>query len=128
MAYPSASSQKMINDMVNDMINVSLVTYIDDILTYSSTKQEYLRLINEILSHLQTLDLGVSIHKYESHKSKIEFLGNMISDTGINMAQDKVQMVLEWERPKSQKEVQAFMRFPNCYRRFIKDFQSWQSL
>jgi hypothetical protein len=38
------------------------------------------------------------------------------------MAQDKVQTVLEWERPKSQKEVQDFMTFANFYRRFIKDF------
>jgi hypothetical protein len=46
----------------------------------------------------------------------------MISDTGINMAQDKVQTGLEWECPKSQKEVQTFMGFANFYRHFIKDF------
>jgi hypothetical protein len=46
----------------------------------------------------------------------------MISDMGINMAQDKVQTVLEWEYPKSQKEVQAFMGFANVYSRFITDF------
>jgi hypothetical protein len=52
--------------------------------------------------------------------SEIEFLGYMRSDTDINMAQDKVQMVSEWESPKSQKEVQVFMGFVNFYRRFIK--------
>jgi hypothetical protein len=31
-------------------------------------------------------------------------------------------MVLEWERPKSQKEIQAIMGFVNFYRCFIKDF------
>jgi hypothetical protein len=46
----------------------------------------------------------------------------MISNTGINMAQDKVQTILEWERLKSQKEVQAFMGFVNFYYHFIKDF------
>jgi hypothetical protein len=44
----------------------------------------------------------------------------MISDMGIDMAQDKVQTVLEWEWPKSQKEVHAYMGFENCYRCFIK--------
>jgi hypothetical protein len=46
----------------------------------------------------------------------------MISDTGINMAQDKVQTVLEWKSPKSQEGVQAFMGVANFYRSFIKNF------
>jgi hypothetical protein len=51
----------------------------------------------------------------------IEFLGYMISDMGINITQDKVQTVLEWECPKSQKEVQALMGFGNFYPCIIKD-------
>jgi hypothetical protein len=66
--------------------------------------------------------LSSIMDKCEFHKSEIEFLGYMISDMGINMAQDKVQTILEWERPKSHKEVQAFMGFTNFYRYFIKDF------
>jgi hypothetical protein len=38
------------------------------------------------------------------------------------MDRDKVQRVLEWERPKSQKEVQALIVFVNCYRRIINNF------
>jgi hypothetical protein len=49
-------------------------------------------------------------------------MGYMISDTGINMAQDKVQTVLEWEYPKSHKEVQAFMGLANFDHHFIKEF------
>jgi hypothetical protein len=46
----------------------------------------------------------------------------MISDMGINIAQDKVQTVLVWEHPNSQKEVHAFIGFTKFYHRFIKDF------
>jgi hypothetical protein len=46
----------------------------------------------------------------------------MISNKGINMAQDKVQTILKWEHPTSQKEVQAFMGFANFYQLFIREF------
>jgi hypothetical protein len=64
------------------------------------------------------------IDKWELYKSEIKFLSYIISDTGINIAQDKVQSVLEWEHSKSQKEVQALIGFANFYRHFIKDFST----
>ena len=60
--------------------------------------------------------------KCEFHTKTIEFLGYILSEKGISMAQDKIQSVLEWETPKSVKDVQSFIRFANFYRRFIKDF------
>jgi hypothetical protein len=45
----------------------------------------------------------------------------MISDIVINMAQDKVQALLDWWPPKSQNEVQAYIGFVEFYRCFIQD-------
>jgi hypothetical protein len=110
------------------MIDLGIVTYIDDIVIYSQTKKKHERLINEILSHFQKWDLAALIHKCEFQKPKIEFLCYMISDMGINIAEYKVQTVLEWVRSKSQNKVQAFMGSANCIATSSKIFQSSQSL
>jgi hypothetical protein len=104
------------------MIDLSIVDYIHAILIYRQRKEEHNTLINEIHSRLQKWDLTASIDKYEFHKSETEFLSYIISDTGINMAQDKVQTILEWELPKRQIEGQAFIGFTNFYHCFIEDF------
>jgi hypothetical protein len=122
IANASASFQNMINEILYNMIDLGVVTYIDDILIYSQTKEEYERLVKEVFSHLQKWDLAASIDECEFHKSEIEFFSYMISDMGINMDQDTIQTVLEWEHPKSQNEVHAFMRFVNFYRRFLNNF------
>jgi hypothetical protein len=67
-------------------------------------------------------DLEASLGQCKFYKSEIEFLDYIISDTGIHMSQDKVQMILEREHPKSHKEVQAFIGFQNFYHRFINNF------
>jgi hypothetical protein len=121
IADAPALFQNMINEIFKNMIDLGVVAYIDDILIYSQTEEEHEKLIKEVLSRLQKWDLAVSIDKCEFHKSEIKFLSYMISDMGINMVQDKVQTVLEWECPKSQKEVQNFMGFANFYCSFIKD-------
>jgi hypothetical protein len=90
MANAPASFQIMINEIFKDMIDLGIVTYIDDILIYSPTKEEHDKIVKELLSRLQKWDLATSIDKYEFHKSEIEFLGYMTSDMGINMAHDKV--------------------------------------
>jgi hypothetical protein len=100
MANTPASLKNMIIEIFKDMIDLDIVAYIDDILMYSQTQEEYEKLVKEILSHLQKWDLAASIGKCKFHKSEIEFLGYMISNTGINMAQDKVHTVLEWEYPR----------------------------
>jgi hypothetical protein len=90
MANAAGSFQNMFNEMFHDMIDLGIVTYINNILIYSPIKDEHEKLIKEVLSHLQKWDFGTSIANCEFHKSEIEFLGYMISDTGINKGQDKV--------------------------------------
>jgi hypothetical protein len=104
MVNAPTSFQNIIKDIFKDMIDLDIVTNINHIFIYSQTDTEHEKLINEVLSHLEQGDLAVSINKCEFHKSEIHFLGYMISYTGINIAQNKVSTVLEWEYPKKQKE------------------------
>jgi hypothetical protein len=90
MANAPSSSQNVINKIFKNMIDMGIVAYIDDILILSQPNEEYEKLVKEVLSNLQKWDLAVSIDKCEFQKSEIKFLGNMTSDTGIHMAQDKV--------------------------------------
>jgi len=56
------------------------------------------------------------------HTSEVEFLGNIISNTGILMDSKKIQIVLDWAMPKMVCDVQCFLSFANFYRMFIKNY------
>jgi hypothetical protein len=110
------------NHIFRDMLDQGVIAYIDDILIYTKTEEEYDELVKEVLKRLEENGLVISPERCVWASNKVECLGYIISEDGIEMAKDKVQTVLVWEPLKSLKETQAFLGFANFYRQFIKDF------
>ena len=54
--------------------------------------------------------------------SKVNFLGYIISEDGIEMDQEKIRTVLEWKEQTTVKEVQSFLVFANFYPCFIQEY------
>ena len=75
--------------------------------------------VKEVLRCLCKNGLYVAPTKCEFHKDSIEYLGFIISIDGLRMAQDKVQIILDWPEPRRVKDIQSFLGFSNFYRRFI---------
>jgi hypothetical protein len=122
MANAPATFQNMVHEIFKDLLDQGVVAYIDDILIYARTLEEHKRLVEEVLMRLRKWNLAAAIDKCQFHVREVEFLGYIVSADGVAMAEDKIQAVLDWERPNSQRDVQSFMGFANFYRRFIKDF------
>ena len=83
--------------------------YIDDILIYSKNKKEHQEHVRRILAKLKEARLYAKAEKCEF----------IISANGIEMDPAKVKAILDWETPRSVKDVQCFLGFANFYRRFI---------
>src|SRR6266576_2633339 len=122
LANAPATFQNMMNEIFKDMIDMGVVIYLDDILIDSENEQEYVALVKWVLEHLQTHQLAIAPDKCDWHKSKVNFLGYIISAEGVEMDQEKIRTVLEWEAPGSVKEIQSFLGFANFYRRFIMGY------
>src|SRR5436853_4505217 len=122
LANAPATFQNMMNDISRDRIDMGVVIYLDDILIYSESEEDHVALVKRVLSRLQEHQLSIAPDKCEWHRSKVNFLGYIISEEGIEMDQAKIQTVLEWEAPTTVKEVQSFLGFANFYPRFIEGY------
>jgi hypothetical protein len=74
------------------------------------------------LQVLEDNQLFLKPSKCEFEKTKVEYLGVIISHNSVEMDPVKIAGVAEWPKPTSKKEVQSFLGFTNFYRRFIQDF------
>lgn len=112
--------QAMINAVLHHLLDEGVIAYIDDILIYSETEEEHIRLVKKVLQRLREAKLCVSIKKSSFHASDVESLEYHISAEEITMSLDKVKALGDWPIPHNVKEVQAFLGFANFYRRFIE--------
>jgi hypothetical protein len=83
-----------------------VAVYLEDILIYTKTMEEYRMLVTQVFSILQKEGLAVAAHKSVFHVQEVEFLGYVINANSVNMSTRKVEAVRSWETPKNPKDVQ----------------------
>ncbi|KAK3570544.1 hypothetical protein QTP86_022080 [Hemibagrus guttatus] len=116
--------QALINGVFQDLLGKWVIAYIDDILVYSTSREEPVRHVREVLSRLQQHHLYAKLEKCEFHRTTVTFLGYVISQQGVEMDAVKVRAVMEWPAPTTVRELQHFLGFANFYRRFIRNYSS----
>ena len=119
-----ASFQRFMNDIFGDMLDKSVLVYLDDILIYSDDIDQHRHHVREVLSRLRKHGLYAREDKCEFHKTQVEFLGYILSEHGLEMAQDKIETIQNWPEPRKVKDIQSFLGFANFYRRFIKNYSA----
>jgi len=79
--------------------------FIDDILIYSRTREEHADHLRVVLKILRDHQLYGKLSKCEFWLEEVQFLGHAISAKGIAVDPAKIEIVLNWERPKTVTEV-----------------------
>jgi len=116
------SFQNLINDTLQDFLDIFVIVYLDDILTFSKTRDKHVSHVRKVLQRLQEHSLWAKAEKYEFVQHSVDFLGYIVSDKGISIDPKKVEAVTSWPTPRNIRDVQSFLGFANFYRRFIKNY------
>jgi hypothetical protein len=118
-----ATFQTMMNKIFRDLITEGVVSvYLDNILTFTSLIEEHRRITHLVLDRMREHKLYLRPKKCEFEKTRIEYLGVIISHNKVKMDPVKVTGVADWPTPTNKKEVQSFVGFINFYCRFISNF------
>src|SRR6266478_6331703 len=111
--------QRFINKVLGNLLDVYVVGYIDDILIYSDSVDQHRDHIREVLRCLQKAGLYVNPKKCNFHMDTVEYLGFILTPTGLHMDPAKVATIQNWPEPRNICDVQSFLGFANFYHHFI---------
>ena len=99
-----------------------VLVYIDDIIIYSKTYEEHLEHLKDVFTLLENAGLKINLEKCDFFKTKLIFLGHIITINGIAPDPAKIEKVQHYPVPQNKTNVRAFVGLASYYRRFVKSF------
>lgn len=118
-----AEFQKRVVQILQPLIRQDkIVVYIDDILIPSISVEENLSTLREVLILLRKYNFELNLPKYQFLRTTIEYLGYIISPSGITLSDRHTNAVQKFPWPKNAHEVQQFLGLTNYFRKFVNDY------
>ena len=118
---PSYFQQMMCTEVLNGLILRCCEVYMDDIIIYGKTREQYLSNLTEVLSALQRRNVTANPVKCRLGLSEVEYVGHTINAKGKTFTRAKLQEVVDFPTPILETELRQFLGLANYFRDHIKD-------
>ena len=98
--------------------------YLDDILISSSTEEERLKSIAEVLERLSKAGLRAKKHKCRFMVPAVEFLGHLVDAQGLRPLPEKIRAVRDTPTPTNITELKAYLGLILYYGKFLPNLST----
>ena len=114
-----AAFMDLMNRVFGPYLDKFVIVFIDDILVYSSSKEEHAEHLRIVLQTLREHHLYAKFIKFQFWLDRVAFLGNVVSVEGISVDPQKIEAIVEWKPPTNVTEVRSFLGLAGYYRKFV---------
>ena len=101
----STAFQQFMNNIFSDLLDVCVVIYLDDILIYSNNMSKHHRHVEEVLKCLHKAGFYAKAEKCKFHSKSVEYLGYILSPSGLTISDNKVKIIQDWAELKKVKDI-----------------------
>ena len=113
LAQASAYFQELMTGILKDF-NFT-IPYLDDIIIFSKTPQEHISHIRMLFKKLKSANLSMKKNKCNFLSKEIQYLGHILSTTGISPLLSKTHAIQHMQPPTTPKQVRAFLSLVGYY-------------
>ncbi|XP_071914038.1 uncharacterized protein [Coffea arabica] len=117
-----ATFQSLMNQVFQDQMRKHVLVFFDDILVYSSTLEEHVKHVEEVMSILRRHQLYAKMSKCSFAQLQVEYLGHIITAEGVQADPRKIECMEKWPNPTNIKQLRGFLGLTGYYRRFVRGY------
>jgi hypothetical protein len=117
-----ATFQCLMNKIFQAALRKFVLVFFDDIFIYSPSWHSHLQHLEWVLQVLEQNELYAKLSKCSFGQREVDYLGHIVSYSGVHMDANKIRDVLEWPTPTNIKQLRGFLGLTGYYRRFIKAY------
>ncbi|XP_057452390.1 uncharacterized protein LOC130744215 [Lotus japonicus] len=118
----SSTFQAAMNDLLRPHLRKFVLVFFDDILIYSPDLLSHLEHLRIVLDSLLSNHFYAKLSKCAFGVATVDYLGHVITPTGIKPDASKVQAILDWPTPRSLTTLRGFLGLTGFYRRFVHHY------
>ena len=115
--------QRLMDQIFHDT-HQYVVAYLDDIIVHRQTWDEHTYHLREIFTQLQQAGLKIKEKTCHFACNSCTYLGHVVGNGQVRPMEAKVKAVKESKKPKTKKDVRAFLGLCGYYHRFIATFST----
>lgn len=113
--------QRVMLLVLKGLVGEICLVYIDDILVFGQNKEIHDKNLRSVVKRLAEYGLKENLEKRVECVKNIDFLGFNISLNVVKPNTDRANGIINYQEPKTKKQLQRFLGLINYDRNFIKD-------
>jgi len=117
-----ATFQRFMDAILAGLKWKSLLVYLDDIVIFSSTFEQHLLDVEEVIKRLRNAGLQLNRSKCHFLREEFTYLGHIVSKHGIRPDPKKIEAILKMPTPTDATTTRSVLGSCSYFRKFIPDF------
>ena len=117
-----ATFQREMNRIFFPLIGKCMFVYLDDIVIFSSSKEQHLQDLKEVFKIIREHGLKINLEKCHFFMEEVKVLCHLLTIEGIKPTTAKVEAIKRWKQPTNLTELRSFLGTVSYYRKFIANF------
>ena len=113
---PPYFQQNIARIVLKDLLYVICELYIDDIIVYGATQEEFLENLRKILERMRQYNVKIKPSKVKLGLTTVEYVGRTIHEDGTTMQDEKTRKVLDFPLPDYVKQLRSFNGLAEYFR------------